>query len=178
MSIQDLIKDENAPITDEQLGELGKAAGDLVTQQHLVAAAERDLKEMKAEERRLAEQVIPELMDNLGMDKITLRSGHVISVKDAVQCGILAANRPKAYKWLDEHGHGGLIKTAVAAKFGRGEKEDALNAMAALEGYNPTLTESVHAGTLKAWARVELEAGRALPDDIFNVHVVRLTTVK
>ena len=55
MSIQDLIKDENAPITDEQLGELGNAAGNLVTQQKLIAGAEQQLKEMKAEERRLAE---------------------------------------------------------------------------------------------------------------------------
>lgn len=180
MGIQDLLKSETIEVTTDQLGELGQYAAKLVKKQKEIAAAEEALKALRTEERHIAQEEIPTLMDNLGMDKITLNSGHVIAVKESVHCSIPAAKKPEAFVWMDEHGHGDLIKAAVTAKFGRGDKDEAYNAVRALEalGVHPDLSETVHPGTLKAWARKELEAGRALPESIFNIHIARIAEVK
>lgn len=178
LDISQLLKDET-DINASDLGDLGKAAEDLVAKQLEIEGAEHALKRLKAEERRISQEVIPALMDNIGLAKITLNTGNVIEVKDAVQCSIPVSNRDRAYEWMVEHGHGDLIKTALTAKFGRGEKDDAAAAAEVLHkiGIHASLAESVHPGTLKAWARQEIEGGRMPPSDLFNVHVVRLTKV-
>ena len=180
MGIQDLLKDETAEIDESLLGALGKAANKLLLAQALVLEQEEALKQCKAAERKINQEEIPELMENLGLEKFTLSSGQTISVKEAVQCAIPAPRRDEAYKWLDANNHGDLIKTALTAKFGRGETESAIiaqNELARL-GIGADLNESVHAGTLKAWAREELAQGHSLPADLFKVHVVKMTTVK
>lgn len=178
--ISDLLKDEAQSFTDEEMGQLGAAANRLIAKQNEIADAEHQLKLLKAEERKINQEEIPSLMENLGFEKITLKDGRTLSVKEAVQCAIPAAKKPAAYKWMDEHGHGDLIKIALTAKFARGERDVADEAFDALLdiGASPNQTESVHAGTLKAWAREELAQGRALPAELFKIHVVKLTTVK
>ncbi len=179
MGIEDLIKDEREEF---DLGDLGVAVNKLIEKQEQIAVMEEAIKQAKAEERNMSQVLIPEIMDNIGsgVSKITLTDGRVIECKDAVQCSITAANRSKAYSWMDDHGHGDLIKFNLVAKFQRGEKDMAEEAQDALDdiGVDSSIDESVHPGTLKAWARKELEAGRALPEDLFNVHVVRITSVK
>ena len=167
-------------VTDEQMGTLGSAVNALLAKQKEIQDVEIALKELKRHERMLNQDTIPQLMSNLGFEKITLSTGQQVTVKDSVQCAIPAIIRPEAYKWMDEHGHGDLIKIALTAKFARGEKEQADAAFDALidVGANPNQTESVHAGTLKAWAREELGQGHSLPQEYFKVHVVKITTVK
>lgn len=180
MGIQDLIKEEPKEVDEQSLGALGLAANKLVKAQQNVEEMERQLREAKEEERRIAEKEIPDLMDNLGFESITLNTGQKLQLKESIQCSIPAAKRPPAFRWLDEHGHGDLIKTAVSAKFGRGEKTEAQAAYTALQkmGVHSSIAESVHPGTLKAWAREELSNGRALPEEFFKVHIVRQATLK
>ncbi len=166
--------------TDEQMGTLGAAVNELLTKQALILEVELRLKELKAEERGISQGTIPQIMGALGFETITTLDGKKVSVKDSVQISIPAADKPSAYKWMDANGHGDLIKIALTAKFARGEKEMAEQALVHIKAFtnNTTLVESVHSGTLKAWARVELEQGHSLPADLFKIHVVKLTTVK
>ena len=119
-------------------------------------------------------------MENLGFETITLTDGRKLAVKDSVQIAIPAPLRELAYKWMDANGHGDLIKTQVFARFARGESDKAYNAFKSLEqlGLHPEHTESVHAGTLKAWAREEMAQGNRIPANLFKIHVVKITTVK
>ena len=97
MDINKILKDDDASsINEEQLGSLTKAAADLVAKQREIDACAAKLKELNAEARKISEKDIPELMDNLGVDKITLKDGHVITVADSVQCSIPATVRPGA----------------------------------------------------------------------------------
>lgn len=180
MSIEELLQKEKVDITDSQMGELGAAAQRLVKQQEEILALEEAVKAAKAAERRISEEEIPELMDNLGFSKITLATGQTLQIKDTVHCSITAANKPRAYVWLDENGHGSLIKSQITCKFARGESDMADEAFEALidVGANPNQVESVHPGTLKAWAREEINNGRDLPANLFNVHLARGTTIK
>ena len=175
-----LAQDETVEFTTEQMGALGQAANRLIAKQRQIEKQELLLKELKAEERKINQLEIPELMDNLGFEKITLSDGRVIAVKDSVQVAIPAPMREQAYGWMDKYGHGDLIKAAVTAKFARGDKDKAFDAMRALEalGIAASSTESVHPGTLKAWAREELAQGHILPTQFFKVHIAKVTTVK
>ncbi len=165
--------------TDEQMGELGKAANNLLDKQEEVKIAEIALKELKREERQINQQEIPQLMSNLGFESITLDDGRKITVKDSVQVAIPASIRDDAYVWLDLNGHGDLIKIALTSIVGRGEKDQAYQAHDALSALNipSDIAESVHAGTLKTWAREELAQGHSLPQEFFKIHVVKITKV-
>jgi hypothetical protein len=164
----------------EQMGALADAVNRLIAKQAEIEAAENALKVLKNEEREINQLEIPNMMGSLGFDKITLKDGRALSVKDSIQVSIPAARRPDAYQWLDEHNHGDIIKAELTANFSRGEIEQAEKAQKALAkiGVAADVAESVHAGTLKAWARVELEQGHSLPADLFHIHVVKITTVK
>ena len=179
--INELLKDDSPEsFADEEMGTLGAAVNRLIDKQREIEDFEYKLKQLKAEERKMSQEEIPSLMDNLGFEKITLKDGRFVSVKDAVQASIPVDKRPAAYRWMDEHGHGDLIKIALGLRFARGEKESAVSVFDSLQnqGLSPTMNESVHAGTLKAWAREELAQGRSLPESLFKIHVVRQTTVK
>ncbi len=180
-NLDELLKQDSPDeFTDQQMGKLGEAANRLLQAQAEILSQEEVLKQCKMIERKINQEEIPALMEYLGFEKITLASGQVLSVKDAVQCSIPVDKRDGAYVWMDKHGHGDLIKTAVTAKFARGESEKAYNATKALDalGITSSLTESVHTGTLKAWAREELSQGHSLPANFFKIHVVKITTVK
>ena len=179
--ISDLLKQNQATeFTDDQLGELGQAANQLIEAQHEIEKQEEVLKQCKAVERKISQETIPTLMENLGFEKITLKTGQVGAVKDNIQVSIPAALKPKAYHWLEQNNHGDLIKSTVTAKFSRGEADKASEAFNALieVGANPNQIEAVHPGTLKAWAREELAIGHSLPEDLFKIHIVKMTTVK
>ncbi len=178
--LDDLTSPEVKEFDDSQMGALADAANRLIQKQAEIAAAEERLKQLKAEERNINQGEIPTMMEALGFETLKLTDGRVIGIKDSVQCGIPVAKRPDAHKWMDKHGHGDLIKIAITAKFARGARDSAAEAYDALvdRGVVPTMTESVHSGTLKAWAREELAQGNSLPADLFKIHVVKLTTVK
>jgi len=167
-------------LSNDQMGALGDAVNLLIAKQNAIAKAEEALKQLKAEERKINQADIPTMMTALGFEKITLADGRSLAVKDSIQINIPAPMKPEAFKWMDKNNHGDLIKTALSLKFARGEQKEVDIAMAVLQdqGLAPTKTEAVHPGTLKAWARVELEQGHALPASLFKVHVVKVTTIK
>jgi hypothetical protein len=167
-------------LNNDQMGALGDAVDRLIAQQNTIAKAEEEIKRMKAVEREINQGEIPTMMTALGFEKITLKDGRSLAVKDNVQVAIPAPMRPAAYVWMDANNHGDLIKQSVTCKFARGEQKEARQAVIALEkiGIQASTSEGVHAGTLKAWARVELEQGHTLPADLFKVHVIKMTTVK
>lgn len=178
--LDDLTRPEVREFDESQMGALGDAVNRLIAKQKEIEKAEEELRALKAEERTINQGEIPTMMEALGFDRITLKDGRMLTIKDSVQVAIPASKRPGAYAWMDSHGHGDLIKIALTAKFARGEKDTANEAYDALvdRGVVPIMAESVHAGTLKAWAREELAQGHSLPADLFKVHVVKLTTVK
>lgn len=174
-----LKKDEVKEFSESDLGFLASAVNAMLSKQKEIDVATEELKLLSAQHRKINEETIPDLMDDLGFATITLKDGRAVAVKDSIQASIKVADRPTAFAWMVENNHGDLIKSALSAKFSRGEKADAVAAVNALQamGITASLTESVHPGTLKAWARVELEQGHILPPSI-GIHVSKQTTVK
>lgn len=143
-----------------------------------VERLEAELRTAKDEVRRLEQEDLPELMQELGLETFKLASGESVEVKQDVECGISEERRARAHAWLTENGFGGLIKTEVVARFGRDERDAAVEAA---EKINGEMVERVHPATLKSFVKEQMEAGRAIPFDLFGIHPfnrVKITAAK
>jgi hypothetical protein len=84
-----------------------------------------------------------------------------------------ADKKPAFHEWLREHKHGDIIKNKVAFMFGMGEdkaRSEVLE-LANDRGWDYEAGESVHAATLKAWAKAQKESDNPLlpGDDIMTI---------
>lgn len=82
---------------------------------------------------------IPDLMDERGVTSLTLAGIGRVTLTSDLRARIAAADRERAYAWLEENGYGDLIK------------------------------ETVNAGTLKSFCKRRIKDGKELPDDLFKV---------
>lgn len=143
-----------------------------------VARLETELEAAKKDMRRVEQEDLPDLMQELGLETFKLKSGETIEVKPEVDCGITEERRAKAHDWLTTNGFGGLIKTEVVAKFGRDEREAAV---ACAEQIGGEMIERVHPSTLKSFVKEQMAAGKPVPFDLFGVHPynkVKITAAK
>lgn len=139
---------------------------------------ETELEAAKKDVRRVEQEDLPDLMQELGLETFKLTTGETIEVKPEIDCGISEERRAKAHAWLTENGFGGLIKTEVVAKFGRDEREAAV---ACAEQIGGEMIERVHPSTLKSFIKEQMAAGTAVPFDLFGVHPynkVKITAAK
>jgi hypothetical protein len=132
-----------------------------------VERLEGELETAKKDMRRVEQEDLPDLMQELGLQTFKLTTGETIEIKQDVECGISEERRARAHGWLTEHGFGGLIKTEVVAKFGRDQREAAV---ACAEKIGGEMVERVHPSTLKSFIKEQMEAGRAIPFDLFAIH--------
>lgn len=143
-----------------------------------VARLETELEAAKKDMRRVEQEDLPDLMQELGLETFKLKSGETIEVKPEVDCGITEERRAKAHDWLTTNGFGGLIKTEVVAKFGRDERDAAV---ACAEQIGGEMIERVHPSTLKSFVKEQMAAGKPVPFDLFGVHPynkVKITAAK
>ena len=139
---------------------------------------ETELETAKKDMRRVEQEDLPDLMQELGLETFKLTTGELIEVKPEVDCGISEERRARAHAWLTENGFGGLIKTEVVAKFGREEREAAVACAQQIGG---EMIERVHPSTLKSFVKEQMAAGNPVPFDLFGVHPynkVKITAAK
>ena len=143
-----------------------------------VERLENELETAKKDMRRVEQEDLPDLMQELGLETFKLKSGETIEVKPEVDCSITEERRSKAHDWLTTNGFGGLIKTEVVAKFGRDERDAAV---ACAEQIGGEMIERVHPSTLKSFVKEQMAAGKPVPFDLFGVHPynkVKITAAK
>ena len=150
-----------------------KLATHMANQATTVESLEKQLKDAKADLRRIETEDLPELMREVGLSSIDLADGSRVEVLEEVDCSITEARRDAAHGWLVDNGFGGLIKTQVITAFERGEIEAAFEyaqqANAAWPEHPATLKDTVHPATLKSFVKEQLAAGADLPYDLFGV---------
>lgn len=158
-------------ITLDQMTALARA---LVDADGYVKEMESNLQDAKERARVLREETIPSAMQELGLEEIKLETGQKLSVKQDVYASIPKDYKAAAYQWLEDHGFGGLIKTAVSVYYGKGELEEAQVLSEKLHdiGLSPELTQEIHAQTLKAFLREQISAGATIPLDLFGARPV------
>ena len=145
-----------------------------------VKEAEGALKKAKADLAAIELGSLPALFEELGLPFLGLPSGATVAIESDVKTKIPAAKHGAAMAWLIKRDFGGLIKTAVSVSFGRGEREDATEAIQVMSeaGLEPELKEEVHHSTLESFVKERLEAGDDIPFDLFGVHQFNKAVIK
>ena len=141
------------------------------------AELEAEFNLAKAEATRLATVEIPDAMGTL--TEIRLADGSTLSVKDDLNASVSEANRPEAWTWLREHGHGGVIKQAFEIDARGMDDKVRTKFLAGLAklGLAPECSETVHASALKSLCKELLEKGIKLPPS-FSIFQFKKATVK
>lgn len=128
----------------------------------------------------LQENLIPEAMAAAGVDSFTTVDGKEITVVDFIGTTITEATREAAHKWLEDNGHGGMIKREISVLFNREQEEEANSLVGKLKDDYPAVQhkKSVHSSTLKSWVTGQLQDGADFPQELFNVFVKKVAKVK
>lgn len=122
---------------------------ELVTAENAVKAAERSLAEVR-------DVALPNAMLDLGIEKIPLTNGAKVELKTKTVAYVKVENQPSFFQWMHKKGYGSLPKRKIVAEFPMGEFKKAGKLLGYLKkfvGITFTDNQSIHAGTLNAWAK-------------------------
>lgn len=171
--------------TNEVLAELNAKVSELVAAERAVADAEAKLKEAKITHSNLREAVLPELMQEMGFSSLKTVDGVDVELEEDIHAHISEERNEAAIKWLDDNGHGDLVKRQFIVKFDRNQETLARKFQADLKKRKTQLqTEmsmKVHPSTLKSFVKKALQDGEDIPIDTFGVHrrtVAKITMPK
>jgi len=145
-----------------------------------IADKEEELKELRAEKQRLSIDIIPQVMDEMGTERVDVEGGSV-SLRPFISASIPKdeEKKQKAFDCLREYGLGSIIKNDVVLTFEKGEDNVAKSLIADLEqkGFEPETKTHVHPSTLKATLRTCVEDGKPIDLDPFNAFIARTAVI-
>ena len=175
----DLEKDAAVP-KNEDLHGIAQLAEKQVDLQVKVADLENVLSLEKERLRKVQEEELPESMLALGLKSFTLSDGSKLDVKTFYRGNISKNKQTEAHEWLRDNNHADLIKNDVVCSFGKGEDHNALVLMGKLTeiGVDYENKKHVHASTLKAFVREQIEQGKELPLDLLGVHIGQRSEIR
>lgn len=168
--------------------ELVACGVDLTRLDLMIEQAEARLKELKSQRLELSQRTIPDLMDEVGTDRVGLPGvGSDLVVEPFVKAVLPEENAAEAASWLDATGHGDILRTFVTVEFAPGEREHAENVITLIRSYfrgrnieqhDPEVRNSVHWKTLTAFVREQIEENNAVPLDLLGATVGRVAKIK
>ena len=158
---------------DKELKSISEIAQEQIKLQTAIEEIETLLKAKKEELRLVAEQKLPEAMHAANLMEFVTSDGFKISVNPFYQAHISEKNSADAFSWLQNNGHGGLIKNQVSVNFGKDEDRQAEHAVDTLKqlGLIPSVKQAVHPSTLKAFVKEQLTQGKDMPSETFGIYV-------
>ena len=172
-------EDASAPVvTPLDINKLRVMVQRLGLLQAHAARLTKDLEEASNGVKQLCEVDIPTVLDEVGVTSIRV-DDHLVSVETKYFPNVVKANEAAFFEWLRKTGHDDLIKNEVKVVFGRGEDEVAAGVYTDLREHYDAVTQkqTVHAQTLRAFVREQMEAGAELPP-VLDINPVRTAIVK
>lgn len=149
------------------------------------ADLEQQLEQIKNKIQKIERDELPEMFTKAGVSSVTVEPtgnhpAFVAERKTAYNASIPEDKRQDAFQWLEDNGHGDLVKSVIDITFGMQEHEKRLAVMkllsdAGIQFYNH---ESIHHMTLKAFVKREITAGRMIPMDLLGVFVFDEVKIK
>ena len=149
------------------------------------------LKQKKQNLTKLAEQDLPDLMQELNMKDFTLNNGAKVEIQDIASGSIPSAtaimrakpeDRPElelrqqqCFDWLRSNNAGDLIKSNVEVQFSKGEDEACNEFTKELRERNLFYRRAVgvHHGRLNSFIKEQLTDGKDVPHDLFKIFAGR-----
>lgn len=158
--------------SEDKLDKLTRLAQLAADQGAEVARLASELEAANTAYKRTVEVDLPSAMEDAGMQTFTTATGLEIGIKERIHAHISRERYPAAVKWLDEHGHSGLVKRTVIVAFNRDASNEAADVLnyARNGGFDAKQEYKVEPSTLKKFVREKLERGEEVPVELFGVH--------
>jgi hypothetical protein len=160
---------------DWSQGEEYKKIIDFVGEYPPIKLLEDVLSYYKSKRQDLITKDIPDLMREVGVNKITTTDGVNIKIDSKVTLKVIDPER--LGKWQRAHGDADLLKDTIV--FPKGEIDDAYLNDLISQGYSFKHTSGTHPSTLKANIKRRVENGDELPpDDILEIKLFDVAKVE
>lgn len=171
--------DYEEPVRGSVTHDLSRLGEELRQAQAELETQELQLKRAKERVEDLSEKIIPELMDKLGFQEFVTNSGFRIKITENVYVSVSREKRSAVIKWLDDNGHGGMVKRNVTIAFNRDQEDRAKKLLTDLSKDYPGVKEEskVEPSTLRSWVTKRLESGLDVPLDLINVHTAKIAKI-
>ena len=182
--------DDVAPASNS-LGAITEMGQEMFNLQKEINELNDLLKQKKQSLMKLAEQDLPDLMQELNVKDFTLNNGAKVEVQDIASGSIPSASaiqkakgddkaelevrQQQCFDWLRANGAGDLIKSNVEVQFGRDEDQACNNFTDELRERNLYYRRAVgvHHGSLNSFIRERLTDGKDVPHDLFKIFAGR-----
>ena len=187
--------DDVAPASNE-LGAIADMAQQMFDLEEEIVAIELSLKQKKQDLNKLANQDLPDLMQELNIKDFSLNNGAKVKVEDVVSASVpsqssiirakgddkaeLEIRQQQCFEWLRANGGAELIKSNVEVQFGR--DEDALCNEFTQELKNRSLhykrAIGVHPATINSFIKEKIDNGQNIPRDLFKIYEGRRAKIR
>jgi hypothetical protein len=178
----DMLADaENREVDPQGMKKLSELAIKLCGLRQEKEALESRVGLINKEMKELEENLIPVKMAEMGVAGFHLETGESVLVKDHVHANIPKKYENEAFKWLEDNGFGGLIKSEIKAALERGQTEKAREIIAALKEQgveNVELKNAVQWNTLTAFVKEQLGLGASVPMEILGVYIGKKVVIE
>jgi len=182
--------DDVAPASNE-LGAITDMAQQMYDLQTEIIQDEESLKIKKQDLTKLAEQSLPDLMQELNIKDFTLNNGAKVKVDDIISASIpstsaiakasgddrmeMEIRQQHCFDWLRENNAGDLIKNNVEVQFGRTEDKECDVFAKELRDRKLFYKRAigVHPAQLTAFIKEMLSEGKSIPHDLFKIYTGR-----
>lgn len=173
-------EDVSQPIvpSNEQMQELSYLIEQFFSYEKKIAEAEKELEHLKDNFKNISENRIPATLQAMGMKSFVTLEGKEVSFEKRWTGSISEENKVAAHKWLEDNGHGSIIKNSVSANIPKGpdslkmqkEIEDFLNQK---KDVVVKSEKAVHYKTLEAFIKEQKAKGVDLPSSISTFEITK-----
>ena len=171
----------DAPVTDFKTAqsEIADAVARLEAASAAYAKAAKAASDAEAALLAISEGELPAILERHRVTSLTLADGTTVTLGEKIVQSIAAANRDKAYDWLEQNGHADCIKRSIEASLGLSEAAKAQSIVEELRkmGVTAVAGRKVEPATLKKVCIDRMEKGKPLPMDLFGIHKRRICEV-
>lgn len=174
--------------SDEKLSRLRQAGAELHDVETEILDVEEKLKKLRDRRNEITTRTMPEIFDEAKTDHVGLPDLGIDLVLQPFYHASLSKTDPekqqRGFDWLEENGHGDLIKATVSVEFTKKELERARELATKIEellgGERLVHVDlSVHWQTLTAFVREQIEKYQAaLPLDLLGATVGRVVKIQ
>ena len=171
----------NEAMGDNMMAALVSLADQQEAAENEVERLQALMDEAKSNVRRLSEHEIPKLLDGLE-GTLNLPDGRKITVTEKIRTSVTGERKLRAMNWLEEHGHGGIIKRRMTIDLGKEQEELAKQIKAKLEELDQAVLfkedHNVAWQTMDAFVKEQLGLGTDLPLEMFGVYHQKLAKIR
>lgn len=165
---------------DSFKSQVNEAAKRLQEAQTASLEAEADAKAKKADLKQIQEVELPNLLETAGLKSCETLDGKKVNVSEYIRANIPDDKELDAYLWLEDNGHGDIIKDQIVVSYGKGNDDLAseLEEFLMKQGVDYTRKRAVHHSTLSSLIKELMEEGVPVPLDLFGAYRQRIAKIK